>query len=62
VEEAALSKRLSQLFALLKLLVHEFTSALDTQSEGILQDALDKAAAGETFAFSRSQPFAELHY
>ncbi|KAF9230695.1 P-loop containing nucleoside triphosphate hydrolase protein, partial [Melanogaster broomeanus] len=30
------------------LLLNEATSALDTQSEGIVQDALDKAAAGRT--------------
>ena len=39
------------------LLLDEATSALDTQSEGIVQDALDKAATGEASTFFRSRPF-----
>ena len=31
-----------------RILLHEATSALDTQSEGIVQNALDKAAHGRT--------------
>lgn len=36
------------------LLLDEATSALDTQSEGIVQDALDKAATGELALFDVS--------
>jgi ABC-type multidrug transport system fused ATPase/permease subunit len=34
------------------LLLDEATSALDTQSEGVVQDALDKAAAGQRIVFN----------
>jgi len=37
------------------LLLDEATSALDTQAEGIVQDALDKAAAGTPILNSRSR-------
>jgi ATP-binding cassette subfamily B (MDR/TAP) protein 1 len=36
------------------LLLDEATSALDTQSEGVVQDALDKASAGEFLALVHS--------
>lgn len=38
------------------LLLDEATSALDTQSEGIVQDALDKAAAGKSYVYLVQQP------
>lgn len=38
------------------LLLDEATSALDTQSEGIVQDALDKAAAGTLSFITRMSP------
>lgn len=37
------------------LLLDEATSALDTQSEGVVQDALDKAAAGECYFLAIAQ-------
>jgi ATP-binding cassette, subfamily B (MDR/TAP), member 1 len=36
------------------LLLDEATSALDTQAEGVVQDALDKASAGDSVPFSFS--------
>lgn len=43
------------------LLLDEATSALDTQSEGVVQDALDKAAAGERFVIRSSDFFVNIY-